>query len=205
MKSILITIKPRFCAKIMNGDKTIEIRKSKALANAIKKLIIINKKGYADIYVCCTKDTNLLHKNCADIYWVEDKNFRKKIKQLGLQTQPILNGKVLFKFRCYRVEEMRPFFHWCIEKETCLTRDEVLDYLDSKDKSVGNPKRQSKVYAIPINDLEIFAEPKELSEFKTFNTYDLGDLHNCHLSLNKAPQNFCYIEVEGGDVKKEEK
>ena len=66
-KSILIPMNPRFCARIMNGDKTIDIRKSKVLYKAIQKLI--NENEYANIYVYCTKDTNWLHKNCADIYW----------------------------------------------------------------------------------------------------------------------------------------
>ena len=35
----MISIKPKWCAKIMNGEKTIEVRKNKALANAIQKLI----------------------------------------------------------------------------------------------------------------------------------------------------------------------
>ena len=39
MKAIMISIKPKWCAKIMNGEKTIEVRKSKVLANAIQKLI----------------------------------------------------------------------------------------------------------------------------------------------------------------------
>ena len=39
MKAIMISIKPKWCAKIMNGEKTIEVMKNKALANAIQKLI----------------------------------------------------------------------------------------------------------------------------------------------------------------------
>ena len=46
MKAIMISIKPKWCAKIMNGEKTIEVRKNKALANAIQKLI--DENGYAD-------------------------------------------------------------------------------------------------------------------------------------------------------------
>ena len=38
IKAIMISIKPKWCAKIMNGEKTIEVRKSKVLANAIQKL-----------------------------------------------------------------------------------------------------------------------------------------------------------------------
>ena len=50
----MISIKPKWCAKIMNGEKTIEVRKNKALATAIQKLI--DENGYAEIYVYCSKD-----------------------------------------------------------------------------------------------------------------------------------------------------
>ena len=102
------------------------------------------------------------------------------------------------------MEELRPFFHWCeeLEKATCLTRDDVLDYLDSKDKFVGNPKRQGKVYAWQIDNLEIFNEPKPLSHFlipshkvqgidrdgseKTFTILK---------PLDRAPQSWCFVEL----------
>jgi len=190
MKAIMISIKPKWCAKIMNGDKTIEVRTSKALARAIQKLI--DKYGHADIYAYCSKDTkNLLHKNYADIYWGEDEDFRNKNKQLGLQTQPILNGKVLFKFRCYRVDEID---HWypitpCFE-QTCLSLLEFDNYIGSE---IG--------YAINISDLEIFDKPKELSEFGKCQLLWNCVPHNCQecpalVRLTKAPQNFCYLEVE---------
>ena len=194
-KSILIPMNPRFCARIMNDDKTIDIRKSKVLYKAIQKLI--NENGYASIYVYCTKDTNLLHKNCADIYWVEDKDFKKKTKQLGLPTQPILNGKVLFKFRCYKVEEWDIWQKDLEEKLklACLSIKEFDDY------STGQV-----AYAIRINDLEIFDEPRELSEFYksneqlediywTWNNYGVPDRDDYdEVILRKAPQNFCYVE-----------
>ena len=198
MKAIMISDKPRWCALMMNGDKNIEVRKSKALATAIQKLI--DENGYADIYVHCSKSNTQ--------YLVGSKNKVCEIITKGVDTRfsPNIdkytgNGKVLFKFRCYKVEEFRPFFHWCIEKETCLTHDEVLDYLDSKDKSVGNPKRQGKVYCIHISDLEIFDRPKELSEFYHYVKYnkELATLNREEwdfVKLTKAPQSFCYVEVE---------
>jgi len=48
MKSILISIKPRFVAKILNGEKTIEIRKTKP-----------NVDLPIDVYIYCTNDKNI--------------------------------------------------------------------------------------------------------------------------------------------------
>ena len=178
-KSILLSIKPKWVAKILNGDKSIEVRKK----------FPKDFKGW--VYIYCTKS-----------------QIKEAREYFTFEELPRL-GKVVARFYCDKVEEFYPFFHWCIEKETCLTRDEVLDYLD---KHVGNPKRQDKVYAIHISDLEIV--DKELYEFKIYCNklfsiwagkcdrcrrlhidYE-GYLNRCDRKLRKAPQNFVYIEIE---------
>lgn len=228
MKAIMKIIKPKTCASIMNLSQSILVIKNKREATAIQKLI--NKNGFANIYGYCSKDIkNLLHRNCADIYWVEDKDFQNKNKQLGIESQPILNGKVLFKFRCYKVEEIayqRVYeqnpFHFSEEesgygtetlnakefkRRTCLTDKELEQYLNTD-------KPNKYAYAIHISGLEVFDEPKELSEFRKSNTpsyeqtkpfaeifggpYTQEDYKKqCErfgFVLTKAPQNFCYIE-----------
>ena len=190
MKSILSSIRPKWVAKIFNGKKTIEIRKK------------FPKDYVGWVYIYCTKEDDLgCIKKIAKDKYVCGKDF--DINDFNyLASGYNGKGKVVARFWCDKVEEHRPFFHWCIEKETCLTRDEVLDYLDSKDKFVGNPKRQDKVYAIHINDLKIFDKPKELSEFKSckkniVNTKINGMVFETELdnSLIKAPQSWCYCEV----------
>lgn len=212
MKAILISISPEWVAKILNGEKTIEIRKTAPKC----KLPI-------QVYIYCTK--NKLHYSVGALMFNKDDCFKRSVDKTYKYGDSVelmgyypdypydknnfLNGKVVAKFTLRGVEEMMPFFHWCIEKETCLTRDEVLDYLDSKDKSVGNPKRQDKVYAWHISDLEIFDEPKELSEFYTLkcnqkkepcNIKDVFGVEECHRicklcePLTKAPQSWQYVE-----------
>lgn len=181
MKSILLSIRPKWVEKILNKEKTIEVRKQ------------FPKDYVGWVYIYCTKDSKTkLSSNSFQYYVVDNKDYKNYLGNW--------NGKVLARFWCDKVEEHRPFFHWCIEKETCLTRDDVLDYLDSKDKFVGNPKRQGKVYAIHISKLEVFDEPKELNEFETTKSYlvDVGQLQPIikNITLTKAPQNYCYIEGE---------
>ena len=197
MKSLLIAIKPKWCAAIMNGEKTIEVRKNKALATAIQKLI--DKYGHADIYVYCTKDKKgYLTEYCGKetnehLYWSFD---------LGKANG--LNGKVVFKFRCYKVEEIELNKNHFVNEQystdeldyeelleqSCLTYKELDDYLQCE---IG--------YAIHISDLEIFDKPKELSEFKSYKkfvsydyTYTKKYIDWELRPLTKAPQNFCYIE-----------
>lgn len=182
MKAIIISDKPRWCALMMNGDKTIEVRKNKALVGAIQKLI--DEYGYAEIYVYCSKN-----------------------HYLGFISNRYI-GKVVFKFRCYKVEEIEsrkysvnqfPYTESLVDDEllteSCLTTKEFDDYL-------GYDKNG---YAIHISDLEIF-KPRDLGEFYTTSLdKDVIKLFDNSIQLKngtwvkpltKAPQNFCYVEVE---------
>lgn len=197
MKAILISIKPKWCAKIMNGEKTIEVRKDN-VGKAVQKLI--DEQGFADIYVYCTKKEELFYSRDTQKWYVA-KN-RKNIKRLS-------NSVVKFKFRCYKVEKIYSYLEpeqWYatsdlggngLLRRSCLTFEELDNYLLS---GVG--------CAIHISDLEIFDEPKELSEFykanehmeyikSLWNNGGLPDKDDYdEVRLTKVPQSFCYIEVE---------
>lgn len=198
MKSLLIAIKPKWCAKIMNGEKTIEVRKNKALATAIQKLI--DENGYAEIYVYCSKEKEQLTSGYSSVI--------KGTKYFIYNDDEAIDyrGKVVFKFRCYKVEEIdytylvnaRSYFiQSCLtanhfSKKCCLEQWELDNYLNGK-----------KGYAIHISDLEIFDEPKEISEFRHYKRFDCYNadfdyttIEYRQIRLTKAPQNFCYIESE---------
>lgn len=170
MKAILMSDHAKWCALMMNGDKTVEIRKGTALYKATQKLI--DEYGYADIYVYCTKD-----KSGDNNGNVIGRCFPPQVslKVIGG------SGKVIFKFRCYKVEEIKSrYFGFCyyytdtlnlfgIEMLSCLEKKELFEYL-----------KYNNGYAIYISDLEIFDKPKELNEF----------------GVKYSPQSFCYVEVE---------
>lgn len=48
MKSVLISIHPKWCEKIANGEKTIEVRKTKPKLDTPFKCYIYCTKGVAD-------------------------------------------------------------------------------------------------------------------------------------------------------------
>jgi len=150
MKAILMSIKPRFVADILNGSKTIEVRKRFPL----------NYRGWVYIYV--TKALPHLSKTYVSDYEVyDDTQWDKKWQDF--------NGEVVARFYCDNVEEITPFEEYespfgmayklkenkivCCQKAQ-LTYDEYNHYLKGK-----------KGYAIHITKLEIFNKPKELSEF----------------------------------------
>ena len=201
MKAIMISDKPKWCALMMNGDKTIEVRKNKGLANAIQKLI--DEYGYAELYVYCTKGKpNLWLPYERDCFELDEAS------QPYLSDKPIIdidtkmNGKVIFKFRCYKVDDYINGRKWSwkvgapmwgatndyeyILKDACLTDDELRNYADDL-----------AFIAIHISDLEIFDKPKELSEFKIKDkegSFKKPFKINAVKYLTKAPRSWCYVE-----------
>lgn len=186
MKAILMSIKPQHVANILNEIKTLEIRKK------------FPKDYVGWVYIYCTKENDLF-KSYIRMGYYTTRSTADDLEYNG-------KGKVVARFWCDKVEEHRPFFHWCkeLEKATCLTRDDVLDYLDSKDKFVGNPKRQGKVYAIHITEVKPFDKPKEISEFKYYKKFSKIDYmlpiprkETCErlVALTRAPQSWCYVEI----------
>lgn len=221
MKAILISDHAKWCALMMNGDKTVEVRKGTALYKAIQKLI--DEYGYADIYVYCTKGnydivresspySSVPHYVCVKI----DKKLSKELPEYEYSS----SGKVIFKFRCYKVEEITQVIRARDSKimlyrglpkginnkplmnESCLSFEEMKNYLGYENG-----------IAIHISDLEIFDKPKELYELhKPLGSYDCN--HNCgggcnmcwcegwetrfhfECEIQKAPQSWCYVESE---------
>ena len=181
----------------MNGIKNIEVRKNKALASAIQKLI--DENGYADIYVYCS-----MARHIKDYLQIENDKY---VCNVPKDYESELNGKVVFKFRCYKVEEINIYFtaNGYSYKTKTLNKNELcenscLHIIELDDYLLGK-----KGTAIHISDLEVFDKPKELSEFYKVGLYE--DLNDCFtdekqingkwcIPLKKAPQNMCYVEVE---------
>ena len=194
MKAIMISGKPKWTALIMKGDKTDEIRKNKGLYKAVQKLI--DKYGYADIYWYCSKDKINLCYKCINGEYDYD---HWKVLENRDSDSNILNGKVVFKFRCYKVEEIKlnlamrffteSMFEPEISKKSCLSSAELFNYIHN-----------NSGYDIHISDLEIFDRPRELSEFVSTKLCLVDIIWQSqpvfvNMPLTKAPQNFCYVEV----------
>lgn len=190
MKAIMISDHAKWCAKIMNGDKTVEVRKGTALYKAIQKLI--KQYGYADIYVYCTKGKSLIYTDGTDgkgdyVDYKYYESYKDDKNDIG-------SGKVLFKFRCYKVEEINTsdgkywtvdyIFEESLKRVSCLTHRELDNYLQY---GLG--------CAIHISDLEIFDKPKELWEFQVRVFPNRKD-NLLTRELTKAPQSWQFVESE---------
>ena len=177
-KAILISINPKWVAGILNGEKTIEIRKK------------FPKDYVGWVYIYCTKGgAGLYHQR----FWA--------------------NGKVVARFWCDKVEEIKYHFgyydmgEWAesyILENSCLSAEELDNYLQASKEY--DEKKISRVYgyAIHITNLEIFDKPKELSEFfkPTCNGCPFENTQTCHKDIDgklcritKAPQSWCYVSI----------
>lgn len=198
MKSILISIKPKYCELMAAGKKTIEVRKTKPKIETPFKCCI---------YCTLPKERFSIGQGnyaCSDnLYLCNNKiKFGDGFDDFDKETIS-LNGKVIGEFVCdyitaYPYEQLNDGEHYMpfgdLEK-TCLDGFEIYDYLGTKDG-----------YGWHISDLVVYDEPKELNEFKKYNREcwyaDLGlakrdcpECQNRECFLTQPPQSWCYVEV----------
>lgn len=167
MKSVLISIKPQWCEKIVSGRKTIEVRKSAPKEVPFKAYIYATKpKKWFSCGAVSTSDELLWLANgkvemCDGFkFWADSGVYQG------------LNGRVIGEFICNEVEE---FHEWELSPQgkfaefeeerlkqflsaACLSRDEVFRYRE-------NLPYCKPLYGLHIADLKIYDKPKELSEF----------------------------------------
>lgn len=135
-KAILISINPKWVAKILKGEKTLEIRKTMPKCDLP-----------IDVYIYCTlKDLT---------------NDEYIMKGLPISSR----GKVVAKFTLNKIDKIHLRFEkYCagelsqdgLLKYACLTEQELDNYLWSN-RCIG--------YAWHIDNLEIFDRPKPLQPF----------------------------------------
>ena len=196
MKSVLMSIQPKWCELIANGKKTIEVRKTKPKLEVPFKVYIYCAKG-KDVFAINGKFPFLMKKADVDRY----------------NADTVRNGKVIGEFVCDRI---MPYCRYEIisgvseagfeelTSATQLSRKELYEYCGEKD-----------IYCWHISDLKIYDKPKELCEFFKY----CGDNPKCdeceafHYSntecgkeeyccsvvdgckpLKRPPQSWCYIE-----------
>ena len=194
MKAVLISIQPKWCELIASGKKTVEVRKTKPkLETPFKVYIYCSKpKGKNDMGLCLDD---------GEVGYV----FKQNYKAASRFKMPILSGKVIGEFVCDRLTFIDAYYdtngnrHLCNTAfigNTRLTDDELFDYL------YGKYGRKHGGWAWRISNLVIYDEPKELSEFHSYNCgvkFENGYPMPTH-EIKRPPQSWCYVEES--EVKK---
>ena len=140
MKAVLISIKPDWVEKILNGEKTVEIRKT------MPKL-----KAPFKVYIYCSK-----------IRTAKD-NFIYIKEPIGngiYNMNPIIDGKVVAEFTCDYFEKIMNIYYLEEELEailqgSCVSNSEFYSYIADR----------PCCYGWHISDLKIYDEPKIITEF----------------------------------------
>ena len=168
MKSVLISIQPKWCELIASGKKTVEVRKTKPKLETPFKVYIYETKGKLRwCNKCQDTDCERPYPNCAC--------FEGRGKVIG----EFVCDSLIWVLAHPSIFAGHPLFYSQAINDACLTRDEVEKYSGGKD-----------VYGWHISDLVIYDKPRELWEF-----YD--DDNILPTPLKRPPQSWCYVESEG--------
>lgn len=184
----MLSIQPRWCEKILWGEKTVEVRKTRPTL----------MQTPFKVYVYCTKPR------------FEHEDFFALVGKQGFYG----GGKVIGEFVCGRIDRLvhigytgdqeRPKYRivddWQkahdisrLLEAACLTEEELETYLKGK---TG--------FGWHISDLKIYDKPKEISEFKKHSrecyfdnlgmaTPKCSECTQCNLT--RPPQSYCFVEV----------
>lgn len=212
----MISIQPQWVEKILNGEKTIEIRKTMPKCELPCK-----------VYIYCTQG-QMLHDMKSEEYW-DGKRFAygsNKSNNVIWSSTPFVNGKVVAEFTLNKITTHLHNFIDCEDEEgyNFLVEDvkkagfnTEIDGLLDFDKFVEEYGEGKPLYAWHIDNLKIYDKPKELSEFSGFipnnkcekhkkgfncNKCDAYDkehdtclaLYYCHKPIKRPPQSWCYVE-----------
>lgn len=198
MKSVLISIKPKWCEKIASGKKTIEVRKSAPQEVPFKA------------YIYCTKGKPYLYRVDDDDNFELTNTLRPKVDGY-VKDYNEQNGKVIGEFVCdkvYPIKNQGEKFVVANEKQgvtneiagqSCLYYNDMVSYFGDKNG-----------FGWHISDLKIYDKPRELSEFyrmcKEPCTPSKGKIlclttkslkmNGCEgkISITRPPQSWMYIE-----------
>ena len=192
MKSVLISIRPKWCEPITNGKKTIEIRKTKPKLDAPFK-----------VYIYCTLPPK------SEFFWHHDEEGKRTIGENARELLKLPNGQIVYDYgmrlACEEGEYTQNNFlcrkvigefvcdaiiSHCemanadiAEQQGFIKREELFEYANGKE-----------LYGWHISDLVIYDKPKELSEFSK----PYGTVRKAFESrfVTSPPQSWCYVESE---------
>jgi predicted transcriptional regulator len=204
-KAVMLSVRPKWCDKIANGEKTIEVRKTRPKLETPFKC-----------YIYCTRDKHLAFmQNQMGTNLIACMDVDAAIPVGGA----IGNGKVIGEFTCdriYKIDKDSTDFlfkagglsvYMQAAEEKCglrvaMTDDELHGYLGHR-----------QGYGWHISDLKIYDAPKKLGEFwrdcleyselstncwSCENVCGDGDETDCNtdgrLYLHRPPQSWCYVD-----------
>ena len=169
MKSVLISIKPKWVEKITSRKKTIEVRKTAPKEVPFKCYIYMTKGTYKDLGSYSE--------------WI----YKNRMKVIGeFICDKVYNLVNAFGGIMFADENLNQLEPQLFRDMSCLTDEQTADYFGDKDG-----------YGWHISDLKIYDKPKELSEFYTIPENGSDCCCGCiwnETSLDEMPCRTCTSE-----------
>lgn len=145
-KAVLISIRPKWCEKIANGQKTIEVRKTKPKIQTPFKC-----------YIYCTQDKKRK-------FWIGKKYSYSDDRSHNLFDR-CGNGKVIGEFICNGIETLDDdAIHSFSREEYSKWNDIDLNRACIHPEDLERYANDSWLYGWHISELVIYDEPKELKD-----------------------------------------
>ena len=178
MKAILLSIRPEHAYNILNGNKTLELRKS------VPKGFV----GWVYVYVTKAKPAIVWHPtDCVWSNWEEISHDDDIYGLWDWKELAQLNGTIPFRFWFDEYETYTYKKHG-LERYTDVAEYDIkydeLEKLQLDYREVEKYGQGKTLYAWHIKNLQIFDEPIALSEF----------------GLKRAPQSWYYIYINKKSV-----
>ena len=170
--AVLISIRPKWCEKIISGEKTIEVRKNRPKLETPFRCYIYETQGWVE------KDGIMA--------------FRLGGRVIGEFTcDHIYELETHLPGGSYYVKgESKPTTN-AVARQSCLTLRDMHEYL-----------KAAKGYGWHISELKIYDKPKKLSEFsrpfencidKVCDEFGCASCENGGY-IKRPPQSWCYVE-----------
>ena len=164
-KAVMLSIRPKWCEKIVSGEKTIEVRKTRPKMNTPFKC-----------YIYCTID-----------------GIKKMPKDYIAES--VERGNIIGEFTCNRIYELAPLNHAPddVEKQACLTREEIVNYL--KGTGYGWHISDFKLYdkPLPLNTFKKWSRECAYSDLG-FAIPDCEKCTDSGCFVQKPPQSWLFVE-----------
>ena len=176
-KAVMLSIRPEWCAKIIIGRKTMELRKS------VPKLEVPFK-----CYIYCTSGHPYIS--------VKGRNLDRDTVRTN--TVGRCNGKVIGEFVCdYILRRCEMANADIAEQQSCVRREDIYFKYSEEGKHY--------IYGWHISNLKIYDAPRELSEFRRATdpcdschaeyTWECTDCKKFGGNIKHPPQSWCYVEA----------
>ncbi len=188
-KSVLISIRPEWVEKILSGEKTLEVRKTRPKLDTPFKCYIYCTKAsvkYQTICGCHVLNSDELYrhpeqgiKHGDSIELMLCENYTK---------DNFLNGKVVGEFTCDRLETIKaatePYGIYDVD-------DDFVAQTGLVDGALWDYGKGATLYGWHISNPKIYDTPKQLSEFKGLRKTKFG---YAPVEIKRPPQSWCYVE-----------